>query len=283
MTVKEFSLFFKSELQDVYDGPECNALVKLLLQERLQWSFSTITMNESQEMESSVENQLLKDLARLKTGEPVQHILGYAWFNELKLGVSKDVLIPRPETEELVSFIQDYSLPSGAVIIDVCTGSGCIALALKKHYPQALVFGTDVSTAALEVAEKNSRDLQLQVDFLRWDLLSEELPDRKLPKADVIVSNPPYVLMDEINSMHRNVAAFEPHIALFVPDNEPLMFYEIITRYASSNLLRGGRLWFEINKDYGEDVGNVLEKYGFSDIRIYRDISEHDRFVSGVR
>lgn len=269
-------------MKGVYDLPECNALVKYLLQERLQWSFSTLLNQGGQVLEAETRQVLLDDLSRLKKGEPVQHVLGFAWFNEMKLIVNQDVLIPRPETEELVTFIQDYALSSKSVIIDLCTGSGCIALALKSHYPDAIVFGSDVSVAALKVAGMNSKTLDLPVNFFQWDLLKEEEPPIELPSADVIVSNPPYIQMDEIHEMHQNVASFEPHIALFVPDNEPLLFYEAIASFAVRKLKNGGRLWFEINKRFGEEVGNLIEKKGFTDIRIYRDISENDRFVSGV-
>ena len=276
-------MLFREKLRDVYDISECNALVKYLLQERLKWSFSAQKLNEHTSLTAEDEGQLLQDLEVLITGAPVQHVIGYAWFNEMKIKVSPHVLIPRPETEELVSFIQDYTLDQDAVILDLCTGSGCIALALKSHYPHAKVFGADVSDAALDIARENSSNLNLEVEFFKWDLLSQvEIPPF-LPALDVVVANPPYVLMEEIDEMHRNVAAFEPHLALFVPDNEPLLFYEIITAVARKKLKTGGRLWFEINRQYGDEVGVLLEKNGFSDIRVYHDISENDRFVSGVK
>ncbi|MFN8153298.1 MAG: peptide chain release factor N(5)-glutamine methyltransferase [Bacteroidia bacterium] len=282
MTLKEFSILFREKLLELYEPSECNALVKYLLQERLQWSFSELKKNEDQMLSPEVEMQLQTDLGLLSTGAPVQHVLGFAWFNELKLKVSRDVLIPRPETEELVSFIEDYSLPPDAAVLDICTGSGCIALALKSHYPHVRVFGADVSPAALEIARWNSQNLGLEVEFFIWDVITCTEPDMELPGFDVIVSNPPYVMMEEIHQMHRNVSGFEPHLALFVPDDEPLLFYEIIAGYAARKLKRGGRLWFEINRQFGEEVGTLLEKKGFSDIRIYHDISENDRFVSGV-
>ncbi len=270
-------------MKGVYDPSECNALVKYLLQERLQWSFSALSQQGDQGLQEQMVHQLKNDLSRLKQGEPIQHVLGYAWFNDLKLMVDKNVLIPRPETEELVAFIQDYTLPPESVILDLCTGSGCIAIALKCHYPESMVYGADMSGEALQIARKNSEALNLDITFFYWDVLKMAEPEIDMPMADVIVSNPPYIQMEEISEMHQNVSEYEPHLALFVPDNEPLLFYESITAIAVRKLKKEGRLWFEINRQYGDEVGNLLEKNGFSDIRIYQDISENDRFVSAVR
>lgn len=281
MTIMDFCSISKQKLSAIYDEAEANALVKYLLQERLLISFSEMKRDENRWFSPEQDSLLLNDINRLVTGEPIQHVLGYAWFNELKIKVSKDVLIPRPETEELVTFIRDYPLREGAVIIDICTGSGCIALALKSHFPFAEVVGVDVSEAALKVASENSRALGLSLSLIRWDVLTEAAPD--LPKADVIVANPPYVLMEEINDMHPNVSNFEPHLALFVPDDDPLLFYKAISTYATRQLKPGGRLWFEIHKEYGDATGELLERYGFEDVRVYRDLSEHDRFVSAVQ
>lgn len=281
MTIIDFCTISKKKLTAIYDEGEANALVKYLLQERLSISFSDMIRDENRELSPEQFSLLQSDISRLMTSEPVQHILGYAWFNELKIRVNKDVLIPRPETEELVTFIQDYSLPADAVVIDICTGSGCIALALKSHFNTASVIGTDVSEAALQIALENTKELGLSVHLVRWDVLNDAPPD--LPKADVIVANPPYVLMEEINYLHSNVADFEPHLALFVPDDDPLLFYRVISDYALKQLKPGGRLWFEINKEYGDAIGELLERKGFIDVRIYRDLSENDRFVSAVQ
>lgn len=282
MKLAAFSEKCKSELAGVYDSAEINALIKLLLQERLKLSFSELRFQEENELESSHLLQLESDLVRLKTGEPVQHVLGYTWFRDLKIKVSSDVLIPRPETEELVSFIEDYTLSENEKLIDICCGSGCIALALKHHFQSATVFAADVSDAALEMTALNSRSLSLPLELFKWNVLEEKTPEIELPLFDVVVSNPPYVRMDEINEMHPNVVRFEPHLALFVPDNEPLLFYRIIADFSRRQLREGGRLWFEINRAHGEEVAEMLESSGYSDVRIYHDMSGNDRFVSAV-
>lgn len=281
MTLQDFYHGSVEQLKAIYDQSEAQALIKYLIHERLSLSFSEQIRQEQRQLTAAEQQLLSGDFERLLTGEPVQHVLGYAWFNDVKIKVNKHVLIPRPETEELVTFIQDMTLPEDAVIIDLCTGSGCIALALKAHFTSASVLGADVSEAALEVAEENSRLMELPVRFIRWDLLKDAPPD--LPVADVIVANPPYVRMEEIEDMHLNVANFEPHIALFVPDDDPLLFYRVIAAFALKQLKPGGRVWFEINRVYGDATGELLEEMGFEDIRVYQDLAESDRFVSALR
>jgi release factor glutamine methyltransferase len=174
-------------------------------------------------------------------------------------------------------------LPHDALLLDICCGSGCIALALKHHFQTAKVYAADVSEAALKVAAENSRLLSLPLELFKWNVLDEATPSLDLPRMDVIVSNPPYIRMEEINEMHPNVVRFEPHLALFVPDDEPLLFYRIIADYSKKQLKDGGRLWFEINRAHGDDVGELLESAGYSDVRIYHDMSGSDRFVSAVK
>lgn len=281
MTLQDFYSSTVEQLKAIYDPAEAQALIKYLVHERLSLSFSEMKRQEERQLSAAEQLLLSGDFERLLTGEPVQHVLGYAWFNDVKIKVNKHVLIPRPETEELVTFIQDMTLPPDAVILDLCTGSGCIALALKAHFPSANVMGADISEEALKVAQENSRLLDLPVVFLQWDLLKETPPD--LPVADVIVANPPYVRMEEIEGMHLNVANFEPHIALFVPDDDPLLFYRVIATFARRQLKPGGGVWFEINRAYGDATGELLEDMGFEDIRVYQDLAESDRFVSAVR
>lgn len=266
----------------MYGGAEAQALASHLLQERMGLSFSELRIKEATSIFSPLSEQLQDDLRRLCTGEPVQYILGYSWFNEMKIEVNKDVLIPRPETEELISFIQDYPLAQNAILLDIGTGSGCIALALKQAFPTASVYGADVSEGALQVAKRNSELLQLPVKWLKWDVLNEPLPALPFPAFDVIVSNPPYICMNEFGSLNSNVTGFEPHIALFVPDDEPLLFYKYIASFAKHQLKPGGFIWFEVNREYAENVAALLEENLFNDVRIYRDLAANDRFVSAV-
>jgi len=283
MTISEFSSFVKQSLSGVYDNGEVNALLKNLLLERLSFSFYEQSKHENDVLSVGEEALLMNDFNRLKLGEPLQYVLGYAWFNEMKIIVDKNVLIPRPETEELISFILDQRFPDGAVMMDICCGSGCIALALKSSFPTAHVFGVDVSEEALEVSRANSKVLGLKVQWLKWNVLEEDAPENFNQSLDLVVSNPPYVSMHEIEEMSKNVVDFEPHLALFVPDNDPLLFYWKIAHFSLIRLKIGGRLWVEINKLYAVEVAELFEKFGFSDVRIYRDFSDNDRFVSAVR
>jgi len=283
MTISEFSSFVKQSLSGVYDNGEVNALLKNLLLERLSFSFYEQSKHENDVLSVREGEMLMNDLNRLKLGEPLQYVLGYAWFNEMKIIVDKNVLIPRPETEELISFILDQRFPDGAVMMDICSGSGCIALALKSSFPTAHVFGADVSEEALEVSRANSKFLELKVHWLKWNVLEEDAPENFNQSLDLIVSNPPYVSMHEIEEMSKNVIDFEPHLALFVPDNDPLLFYKKIAHFSVSRLKSGGRLWVEINKRFAVEVAELFEKIGFTDVRIYRDFSDNDRFVSAVK
>lgn len=283
MTIAEFSLLVKAALSALYDKGEANALLKNLLQERLAISFYELSTSADYELSREQDNQLLADLDRLKTGEPLQYILGYAWFNEMKIGVDKNVLIPRPETEELISFILDQSFSLEAQMIDVCSGSGCISLALKAAFPSATIYGFDVSEGAIETSIRNSEELQLEVQWKKWDVLNEKCPVSFQTAPELIVSNPPYISMSEFDLMARNVTEFEPHLALFVSDSDPLLFYVKIVDFAKKNLASQGQLWFEVNRRFGVEVAEEMEKNGFTDVRIYRDFSENDRFVCGVK
>ena len=283
MTIFDFFNKVKLELNGLYDSGEIKALVNYLMQERLQMSFHDLLVRDKEVIPEKMVSVLLSDLNRMKTGEPIQHIIGFAWFNDLKILVDRNVLIPRPETEEMVSFIEDQFFKDDAVFFDICTGSGCIALALKKHFPGAFVYGADVSSEALEIASKNSDQLNLPVSWIKWDLLNEPDPQSEIPELDLIVSNPPYICMDEFNSMHKNVTDFEPHLALFVPDDDPLIFYKEILKFSIRKLKNGGRIWVELNRAFAEDVAELFENAGFCDVRIYRDTSANDRFVSAVK
>lgn len=283
MTILAFLDQVRIVLEKLYGNSEANAIGNHLIQERLSLSFSDIKAKGDEPIPEKMAIQLMDDLSRLKTLEPVQYVLGYTWFNEMKIAVNNNVLIPRPETEELIDFIQDHKFGADAVFLDIGTGSGCIALALKQAYPNALVYGSDISQGALEIASLNGEALNLPVLWLRWDVLTQEAPQIELPHFDLIVSNPPYICMGEYASLHSNVTDYEPHIALFVPDDDPLLFYRYIANYACKMLKSGGSLWFEINREYAEQIADLLEVLMFRDIRIYRDLSGNDRFVSAMK
>ena len=222
-------------------------------------------------------------LVRLLSHEPVQYVVGAAWFCGMKLAVSKDVLIPRPETEELVMIIAaDVKMPSPA-ILDIGTGSGCIALGLKKMLPSAIVTAIDISEEALLIANKNSELQNLQVNFLPFDILNWQLNDRwSVTTFDIIVSNPPYIAASEITSLSENVTAFEPQLALFVPDDDKLLFYRYITSFAKKFLKPGGWLYFEIHQQEAENIMQLLLNQGYLKVQSFNDISGNKRFIKAI-
>src|SRR5690606_13296676 len=221
-------------------------------------------------------------LRALKSAKPVQQVLGHAWFAGMKLIVDESVLIPRPETEELVALIvgqHSTNAEKPLRIIDIGTGSGCIAIALKKALPQSSVYALDVSPEALKIARQNAETQStllsfIQADILEWDLCFQ--PDQFF---DIVVSNPPYITYAEQADMNRNVLDYEPHGALFVDDSTPLVFYEHIATFALQHLTPGGSLYFEVNKHYGKQVRKVLESKGFHDVHLNKDMHGADRII----
>ena len=230
---------------------------------------------------SSKEMQKLNGiLARLLNFEPIQYIQGTARFLERSYHVAPGVLIPRPETEELVE-VMLREIPSDARILDIGTGSGCIAISLSKAFPNAKVTAWDVSEDALCIARRNNDDLQASVCFVKQDVLAWRGDGGQC--YDVIVSNPPYITESEKQEMERNVLDWEPFSALFVPNNDPLLFYRRIGELGRMMLVDGGRLYFEINRAYGEATAMMLCGQGYTGIRILKDISGNDRFVIAER
>jgi release factor glutamine methyltransferase len=225
------------------------------------------------------QQQIDSIIERLKKYEPIQYILGETEFFGLPFRVNGNVLIPRPETEELVELIlEENDLPAFHVL-DIGTGSGAIAVALAKHMKSADVSAWDISHKALDIAALNSKINSVTVSFRQVDVLSGYPQDKKF---DIIVSNPPYVLENEKKSMEQNVLDYEPHVALFVPDDDPLLFYERIAGIAKELLNAGGKLYFEINQAKGEEVADMLTEKGFPDVAIFQDLSKKDRMVRAL-
>lgn len=225
------------------------------------------------------EEQLQQALNALLKHEPVQYVTGKAWFYGLAFTVNRNVLIPRPETEELVEWIvKDTHTP--VKILDIGTGSGAIPIALKKDLPAATVWSVDVSARALEVASQNATQLNLNVHFEQIDIL-DTTATHSLPMFDIIVSNPPYICESEQKDMEEQVIAYEPGIALFVPDNDALLFYRQIGLLAKEKLTPGGLLYFEINEAFGKEVVALLEEQGFKNVILKQDLYTKDRMVRG--
>lgn len=216
---------------------------------------------------------------RVASGEPIQYVLEEAWFLGRKFTVTPSVLIPRPETEELCTYIIGTESPfRRGKVLEIGTGSGCIAISLGFAFPQSKILAIDISKAALSVASENAKRLGVTIDFIEQDLfkgLASEIYD-----VDLLVSNPPYIPPENMSEMHRNVVAYEPHIALFTPSGDPLLFYRKIAKEGLRVLTKGGKIWFEVHEDYAEQVSELLLALGYSDIKILQDFRGCNRFVS---
>lgn len=267
-------------LQESYSVQEAANLSRIVCCEMLGQTTIDYYLGKDIILSSKEMQKLNGILARLLNFEPIQYIQGTARFLERSYHVAPGVLIPRPETEELVE-VMLREIPSDARILDIGTGSGCIAISLSKAFPNAKVTAWDVSEDALCIARRNNDDLQASVCFVKQDVLAWRGDGGQC--YDVIVSNPPYITESEKQEMERNVLDWEPSSALFVPNNDPLLFYRRIGELGRMMLVDGGRLYFEINRAYGEATAMMLCGQGYTGIRILKDISGNDRFVIAER
>lgn len=266
----------RKSLSEFYPDNEISGLVRLLIEHVTKSSMPALLSDKNTKITSEEVLKIDKIVERLQRFEPIQYILGETEFYGLPFTVNHDVLIPRPETEELVELILNENKGTQPHILDIGTGSGCIAISLQKHLPKASVKGWDISEKALAVATLNSKSNSVNVTFDQVDILSDYPTDQYF---DIIVSNPPYVLDSEKTDMHANVLDYEPHTALFVADNDPLLFYNRIADVAIQLLTNEGKLYFEINRAKGQETIKMLEDKNFSEIRLIKDISGNDRMV----
>ncbi len=278
MLLSEWKRLFISELPDFYSPHEKENLFYLVVEDQFKYDRIAVSINMNQSLSEQQENGLKDIFKRLVEEEPIQYILGYAWFDGLKLLVNSDVLIPRQETEELVSWIANENIHAESNILDICSGSGCIGIALKKRLPFSNVYGLDISQKAIDISQKNSKLNSVHIDFIQLDILNS---DFELSAIDIIVSNPPYVKASEAESMKPNVLKHEPHIALFVSDSDPLVFYRRISKIAFTSLKPGGKLYFEINENLAEETSEIMKKAGFSDVILRKDLNNRFRMISG--
>lgn len=268
--------YIRSRLQPYYTAEEVSALSRIVCCDLLGQAPTDYYLGKDIALSPKKEQELEDILQRLSRFEPLQYIEGRTLFLGREFGVAPGVLIPRPETEELVELMLK-ELPADARILDVGTGSGCIAISLAKELPDALVTAWDVSPEALSVARANARKLQADVRFVECDVLACQVDEVGL--YDVIVSNPPYVTEAEKADMEPNVLQWEPSLALFVPDDDPLRFYRRIAVLGRDMLTDGGRLYFEINRAYGREMVEMLRTMGYVRVRVEKDLSQNDRFV----
>ena len=281
MTLNEARTVLTKELKKVYETDELRNIVELVIEHITNMSRAEQVKNKVPYLTCTQLEDLDAITERLKKNEPVQYVLGEAWFAGMKFKVNKNVLIPRPETEELVDWVVKESQKlkvKSQKFLDVGTGSGCIPIVIKKKLPGSNVTAIDVCSEALFTATQNAIELNADVDFLLLDFLDEE-KWKELCQFDMIVSNPPYVKQIEINTMHDRVKEFEPHLALFVPDNDPLLFYKKLSDFSIKHLNARGKLFVEINEALGEAVSNLFRSAGFVNVELKKDMQGKDRIV----
>ena len=282
-TIKDVFIDFKQALTVLYDANEIEALTLMVVSEITDLSKGQVKAFPEKEITSGQAEKLSSILFRLQTGEPAQYILGYTEFYGLVFKVSSSVLIPRPETEELVEWVLNcVDKHAETNLLDIGTGSGCIAISLKKNLPDAHVAAIDISGSALNVAKQNAELNQVDIDFIEADILNPSTFNLQL-STQIIISNPPYVTLHDKTQMHSNVTNFEPHNALFVPEDDPLLFYKAIADFAIAKLLPNGLLFFEINESFGNETVEMLSSKGFKNIELRKDMSGRDRMIKANR
>jgi release factor glutamine methyltransferase len=316
-TLGKLCEFIKIELRGLYPDPEISSLTDIIISHLFEIPKHEIHIKKDEPVSERDSTRFINIVNELKTGKPVQYILGCTEFFGLKLRVTPDVLIPRPETEELVKWIIDDFSRKPVSILDIGTGSGCIAIALKKFLKNSNIHGCDISVPALEIAHENARSNSVEVLFYHLDISailtskpgeiihndifwssktrnkgnhnSMEITDSDqidiktnhgLNKLhDLIVSNPPYIPLSEKSSININVTGFEPGIALFVPDDDPLLFYRHIALFGSDHLKKNGQIYLEIHENSGPSVKKLLEEHGYRQVTIRSDINGKDRMI----
>ena len=286
MQLQEIKNIYHKELDVLYGKEEVASFFYLVIEHYLKLERFVLALEPDLIVSKEEEQPLFEALSKLKLKEPIQYILGTTHFMDMTFTVNEHVLIPRPETEELVQWIirevqstkYQVKTSKGLKVLDIGTGSGCIAISLAKHLPNTEVYALEVSGEALEVAKKNSTSNQVEVTFLKQDILE---PDLEL-EFDIIVSNPPYIRNSEKVKMHDNVLKYEPHEALFVPNDNALKFYKAIAAFANQNLVPNGSLFLEINEFLAAETKALLIEHNFSEIELRKDIFEKDRMLKAI-
>jgi len=277
MSLQDTKQAMKHQLSNVYDALELNSIVNILIEEVTGWDALHQNIHKNDAFEQSHTDQLTQYVEKLLTGKPLQYIIGKAWFMGKAFMVNEAVLIPRPETEELVEWIVEYAqiINKTLSILDIGTGSGCIPISLKQAIPNASITAIDISKEALAVAQQNAATYNTNIEWIELDILqTKQLKDQ----YDIIVSNPPYIPLREKPNMQPQVIDHEPAIALFVPDQYPLIFYSKIAHIGKSALKPNGQLFFEIHYDQGEAIMALLNEMGYH-AELRQDIYGKDRMV----
>ena len=273
--------FIREQLRNFYSDSDIQSFYYLIMESVCNWNKSFVLRHKDKQLSLNERIRIQEIIEEIKKYCPIQYILGETEFYGLKFKVNENVLIPRPETEELLEWLikEEKTQRSRFQVLDIGTGSGCIAITLAKYLPKAEVFALDVSDNALNVAKRNASMNQVDVHFFHYNILkADPFPFPSLT-FDCIVSNPPYVTQKEKGAMAKNVLDYEPHLALFVPQDNPLLFYERIADFAQTRLNEGGSLYFEVNSRYGQASAKLLEDKNFRSVKLIKDISGNDRII----
>ena len=279
MNIIQFRNLFRKVLSPKFEVNEIDFFYKTLLNSFFKLESTIIGLNPKLDLLVHQEVKLNNALLLIQDDCPIQYVTGKASFLDFEIFVNSNVLIPRPETEELVYWVLK-SCKNGQNVFDLCTGSGCIALGLKKMNPYLKIKGVDISKKAILMAKKNSKKLNLDIDWEVKDLKKIKYQDSSI---DVIVSNPPYIYPGEKNAMQPRVLNYEPHIALFTPNNDPVLYYRYCINFAKKTLRNGGKLFFEINPNYIKDIENLLSNANFSNIKVKYDLFGKKRMLSSEK
>jgi release factor glutamine methyltransferase len=272
------------ELRSVYSEQEAQSLAKIIVTDALKLDMVTLLTDKGIKISDIQRKELQQIIKRLQHNEPIQYIFGTTLFAGLMFNVAPGVLIPRQETEELITaIVRENKFQQQPNILDIGTGSGCIAIALSKAFPNAKVEAWDVSDEALRQARNNNDSLHTNVQFNKVDILSVNAEYMANETYDIIVSNPPYIANKEKADMHRNILDWEPELALFVPDDDPLLFYRRISGFSINCLHAGGKLYLEINPNYKDELTDMLQKTGFEDIETIKDVFGRYRFIKAKK
>ncbi len=280
MTLQQASKQLLFQLYHLYEEREAANIADLVMENITEWKRIDRVMNKELVL-SPAKLELLEEFTvALLAHQPVQYVLNEAWFYGMKFYVDENVLIPRPETEELIEWVRQEkrSKGTGTKILDVGTGSGCIAIGLKKKLPLADVYACDISEKALSIAVKNARNMETDIQFIQCDFLNPAVSSH-LPQSDIIISNPPYIPMKDKQEMHPNVLLYEPPLALFVADEEPFIFYQAIAAFAKTHLADNGSIFVETHEQLATDVKCLFMLNGFSNVEVRKDLQGRERMV----
>ncbi len=268
----------KTTLGTHYSASEINSFIRIIFESVCGYTLTDLILHKNNTLSDSTRKQIDKIVERIDQNEPIQYVLGKCRFCGIDFSVTPDVLIPRPETEEMVELIAARHAKTSPRILDIGTGSGCIAVSLAKRFPKARIDAWDISENALRIARKNAQANNAVITFEQTDI-TKQLPDINR-QYDIIVSNPPYVCLNEKADMEKNVLDHEPHLALFVPNEDPLLFYRAILQAGKRLLADKGYVYFEINRMFGNETAALLQTNGYEKTEIIKDISGNDRIIT---